>query len=70
VSQGSDLIGVTNLVGNSTTTIGAAAYAIGVAGRNLHRNNAAEWVMWVVLLPLVPIVWLFDRLAKVKSSRD
>ena len=28
---------------------------------NLHRNNAAEWVMWAALLPLVPVAWLIER---------
>ena len=27
--------------------------------RNLHRNNAAEWVMWAVLWPVVMIARLF-----------
>jgi hypothetical protein len=30
----------------------------------LHRNNAAEWVMWFCLLPLAVAVWtasLFRR---------
>lgn len=25
-----------------------------------HRNNAAEWVLWVVLLPVVPAVWAWN----------
>ena len=29
--------------------------------RNLHRNNAAEWVMWAVLLPVAWVVRLFRR---------
>jgi hypothetical protein len=29
---------------------------------NLHRNNAAEWVMWAVLVPLVPIAWIIEKL--------
>jgi hypothetical protein len=28
---------------------------------NLHRNNAAEWVIWAALLPLVPVAWLIER---------
>jgi hypothetical protein len=24
---------------------------------SLHRNNAAEWLLWLVLLPFVPIAW-------------
>jgi hypothetical protein len=31
---------------------------------NLHRNNAAEWVMYAVLLPLVPLVWTWQRLRR------
>jgi hypothetical protein len=31
---------------------------------NLHRNNAAEWVMWAALLPLVPIAWAIERLRR------
>ncbi len=23
-----------------------------------HRKNAAEWTMWLLLLPFVPIAWL------------
>ena len=26
---------------------------------NLHRNNAAEWVMWAVLWPVAWVVRLF-----------
>lgn len=26
-----------------------------------HRKNAAEWLLWMMLLPLVPVVWLIDR---------
>ena len=29
-----------------------------------HRKNAAEWVMWLALLPLVPIAWLIDRIER------
>jgi len=29
-----------------------------------HRNNAAEWVLWLVLLPVVPIVWLANRIGQ------
>jgi len=29
-----------------------------------HRNNAAEWVMWVVLLPAVPVVWVVQRFVR------
>ncbi len=43
---------------------------MGVAGRNLHRNNVAEWVMWFALLPLVPVVWAWERVARIGRSRD
>jgi hypothetical protein len=33
---------------------------------NLHRNNAAEWVMWVCLLPVFGVLVLMD---KIKCSR-
>jgi hypothetical protein len=26
-----------------------------------HRKNLAEWVMWCVLLPFVPIAWLVGK---------
>jgi hypothetical protein len=29
--------------------------------RNLHRNNAAEWVMWAVLWPVAWVIRLFSR---------
>jgi hypothetical protein len=29
-----------------------------------HRKNAAEWVMYAALLPLVPLAWLLDRLKR------
>jgi len=29
------------------------------AGR--HRNNAAEWALWLVLWPAVPVVWVIER---------
>lgn len=29
--------------------------------RSLHRKNAAEWILWTLLLPLVPIVWTIER---------
>jgi hypothetical protein len=29
-----------------------------------HRNNAAEWCLWTLLLPLVPIVWMFERVKR------
>jgi hypothetical protein len=27
-----------------------------------HHNNAAEWVLWGLLLPAVPIVWFLQKL--------
>jgi hypothetical protein len=27
-----------------------------------HRNNAAEWVMWALLLPAVPVVWVVEKI--------
>jgi len=35
---------------------------------SLHRNNAAEWILWAVLLPAVPVVWLIERLRKPNRS--
>jgi hypothetical protein len=29
-----------------------------------HKNNAAEWVMWVVLWPAVPVAWIVGRLRR------
>ena len=26
-----------------------------------HRKNAAEWLLYVVLLPMVPILWVVER---------
>lgn len=31
---------------------------------NLHRNNAAEWIMWFCLLPAFGIVWVIEKLKK------
>jgi hypothetical protein len=31
---------------------------------NLHRNNAAEWIMWFCLLPVFGIVWVIAKLKK------
>jgi hypothetical protein len=36
---------------------------------NTHRNNLAEWVMFIALLPLVPVAWLFERL-RPRNDRD
>jgi hypothetical protein len=30
----------------------------------LHRKNAAEWAMYVALLPLVPIAWILERVRR------
>jgi hypothetical protein len=29
-----------------------------------HRNNAAEWVIWALLLPAVPVVWVVQRFCR------
>ena len=29
---------------------------------NLHRNNAAEWVMWVCLLPVFGVLVLVEKM--------
>jgi hypothetical protein len=34
-----------------------------------HRKNAAEWVMWVALLPLVPFAHLLERLRSARGQR-
>ena len=34
--------------------------------KNLHQKNAAEWAMYVALLPFVPVAWLVDRLSRRK----
>ena len=26
-----------------------------------HRKNAAEWCLWALLMPVVPIVWIVER---------
>jgi len=36
---------------------------------NLHRNNAAEWVMWAALLPLVPVAWVIERIRERQTRR-
>jgi hypothetical protein len=28
---------------------------------NLHRKNAAEWVMWLAVLPIVLPLWLVRK---------
>jgi hypothetical protein len=27
-----------------------------------HRNNAAEWVIWGLLLPAFPLMWTLERI--------
>jgi len=34
----------------------------------LHRNNAAEWFMWFVLLPAFAVVWVLERLRKMRRG--
>ena len=34
-----------------------------------HRKNAAEWVMWVALRPLVPVARLVERVRSAKEGR-
>ena len=29
-----------------------------------HRKNAAEWLMYLLLLPFVPILWMRERLRR------
>ena len=31
---------------------------------NLHRNNAAEWVLYVTLLPLMSITGMWEKLLR------
>jgi hypothetical protein len=33
-------------------------------GPNLHRKNAAEWLMYAALLPLAAVAWLYDRVRR------
>ena len=35
---------------------------------NLHRNNAAEWVMYAVLVPIVLTTWIVQRLRSLIGS--
>ena len=35
---------------------------------SLHRNNAAEWVIWTALLPLVPIAWMIEKVRQRRSD--
>jgi hypothetical protein len=27
-----------------------------------HRNNAAEWLLWLLLIPAVPVVWIVAKI--------
>ena len=36
---------------------------------NLHRNNAAEWVMWVCLLPALGVAWVIERVRNVVARK-
>jgi hypothetical protein len=40
-----------------------------VSAEPRHRKNAAEWVMWTALLPLVPFAWLIERWRERKETR-
>ncbi len=35
---------------------------------NLHRNNAAEWVLYAALLPLVPFAWAWERVRRKRGA--
>jgi hypothetical protein len=37
--------------------------------KNLHRNNAAEWIMYAALLPVMSIAWAWAKL-KVAARRS
>ena len=32
--------------------------------RSLHRKNAAEWLFWTLLLPIMPVAWLVERIKR------
>jgi hypothetical protein len=34
-----------------------------------HRKNAAEWIMWCALRPLVPVVRLVERIRSARERR-
>ena len=36
---------------------------------NLHRNNAAEWVMWACLLPVFGVIWVAGKMQRRDSRR-
>jgi len=40
------------------------------SSENLHRNNAAEWILWAVLLPAVPVAWLIERMRNRRAGGD
>jgi hypothetical protein len=29
-----------------------------------HRNNAAEWILWLLLIPAVPVVWIVGKIRR------
>ena len=31
---------------------------------NLHRNNAAEWILWFCLLPAFGVAWVIEKIKK------
>jgi hypothetical protein len=36
--------------------------------RSLHRKNAVEWILWTLLLPLVPMAWMMQRVKRRESD--
>ena len=38
-------------------------------GDGRHRNNAAEWLLWFVLLPAAPVAWLIEFFSASFASR-
>jgi hypothetical protein len=37
---------------------------------NLHRKNAAEWILWAMLLPAVPVAWLIASVRDRDEPKD
>ena len=35
-----------------------------------HRNNAAEWLLWLLLIPAVPVVWIVGKIRRGKGEPD
>jgi hypothetical protein len=29
-----------------------------------HRNNAAEWLLWLLLIPAVPVAWIVAKIRR------